>query len=67
MTTKREIDHKLLDRFLGYILDRYKTGKVGRESAVNRIAFLVAAVALPEGEGANPTKYMHAVLAGEYD
>ena len=55
MTTKREIDHKLLDRFLGYILDRYKTGKVGRESAVNRIAFLVAAVALPEGEGANPT------------
>ena len=37
------------------------------ETAVSKLAFLVAAVALPKGEGANPTKYMQAVLAGEHE
>jgi hypothetical protein len=33
----------------------------------NRIAFMVAAVALPNGEGADPGKYMQNVMTGEYD
>ena len=67
MTTKHTIDQKLLDKFLGYVLDRYKADDIDLTTAVNRIAFLVAAVALPEGEGANPASYMHNVMAGEYD
>ena len=68
-TTKRkahyEIDHRLLDEFLGYVLDRYKAGEMDRGLAASRIAFLVAAVALPEGERSDPTKYMQSVLSGE--
>ena len=62
-----EIDHKLLEKFLGRILDRYKAGEIDLTTAVNRIAFLVETVALPGGEGAAPAKYMQNVLAGEFD
>jgi hypothetical protein len=46
-----EIDHKLLDKFLGHVLDRYKAGDIDVTTAVNRIAFLVATVALPGAKG----------------
>jgi hypothetical protein len=62
-----EIDHKLLDKFLGHVLDRYNAGDIDRTTAVNTIAFLVATVALPGGEGAGPAKYMQNALAGEFD
>ena len=62
-----EIDHELLDKFLGHVLDRYKAGDIDLTTAVNGIAFLVATVALPGGEGASPAKYMQSVLAGEFD
>ena len=62
-----EIDHRLVDPFLGHILVSYKVDDMDLETAVSKIAFLVAAVALPEGERANPTKYMQAVLAGEHE
>jgi len=45
-----EIDHKLLDKFLGHVLDRYKAGDIDLTTAVNRIAFLVETVALPGGD-----------------
>ena len=68
-TIKRQahykIDHELLDEFLGHVLDRYKAGEMDRGLAVSRIAFLVAAVALPEGERSDPTKYMRSVLSSE--
>ena len=51
-----EIDHKLLDRFLGHVLDRYSAGDIDRTTAVNTIEFLVETVALPGGEGAGPAK-----------
>ena len=62
-----EIDHKLLDKFLAHVLDRYKAGDIDLATAVERIAFLVETVALPGGEGAGPAKYMQNVLAGEFD
>jgi len=62
-----EIDHKLLDRFLGHVLDRYSAGDIDRTTAVNTIEFLVETVALPGGEGAGPAKYMQNVLAREFD
>jgi hypothetical protein len=34
------------------------------ETAVSKLAFLVAAVALPKGEGANPTKYHAGRIGG---
>ena len=62
-----EIDHKLLQKFLGHVLDRYKAGDIDLKTAVNGIAFLVETVALPGGEGAAPARYMQNVLAGEFD
>ena len=62
-----EIDHKLLQKFLGHVLDRYKAGDIDLTTAVNGIAFLVETVALPGGEGAGPANYMQNVLAGEFD
>jgi hypothetical protein len=64
---RHTIDHKLLDKFLGHVLDRYKAGKINHRLAVNRIAFLVTTVALSEEEGSNPTHYMQSVLAGKLD
>jgi hypothetical protein len=62
-----EIDHELLDKFLGHVLDRYNAGDIDRTTAVKRIALLVETVALPGGEGAGPANYMQNVLAGEFD
>jgi hypothetical protein len=36
-------DHDLLDKFLGIILDRYKTGELDRYDAIDRIARIVEA------------------------
>jgi hypothetical protein len=49
MTTKHEIDHKQLDKFLGRVLSDYRTDVIDLSTAVNRIAHLVAAVALGKG------------------
>jgi hypothetical protein len=65
LTTKHGVDHKLLDRFLGDVLVCFKADLIDFETAVNRIAFLVAAVALPEGEGTDPTKYMRSFFPDE--
>jgi hypothetical protein len=62
-----EIDHELLNKFLGHVLDRYKAGDTDLATAVKRIAFLVGTVALPGGEGAAPAKYVQNVLAGDFD
>jgi hypothetical protein len=56
-------DHKLLDAFLAEVLDRYKSGKTDRDSAVGLIAHLVAAIDLPDG--ADHRAYMQTVVAGE--
>jgi hypothetical protein len=58
------IDHKLLDKFLGYVLDRHKDGEMSKSSAIGALAHLVAAMDLPEGEGSDPTHYMKAVITG---
>lgn len=59
------IDHRLLDKFLGYVLDKYKSGDVSQSSAIGTIAHLVGALDLPpESEPDNPTDYMNAVLNG---
>ena len=62
-----EIDHKLLQKFLGRVLDRYKAGDIELATAVKRIALLVETIALPGGEGAGPANYMQNMLAGEFD
>lgn len=63
-----KIDHKLLDKFLGHVLDRYKSGDVDRSRAIGAIAHLVAAVDLPEEAGpSDPSDYMNAVLDGDLD
>jgi hypothetical protein len=38
-----EIDHRLVDPFLGHILVSYKVDDMDLETAVSKIAFLVAA------------------------
>lgn len=56
-------DHGLLDKFLGAVLDRYKSGKIERLDAIGKIAHLVAAVDRPDGD--DHRAYMHAVIEDE--
>jgi hypothetical protein len=58
------LDHKLLEDFLGSVLDRYKAGTLSRASAIGIVDHLFAALEIPNW-GSNPTNYMKKVLASE--
>lgn len=58
-----ESDHILLDDFLGYVLDRYKNGTIRKTEAIGKIAHLVAAVTLPDGD--DWRGYMKAIIEDE--
>jgi hypothetical protein len=58
-----QIDNKLTDEFLGYVLDRYKDGTKGRNSAIGLIAHVLCMPNLPKDIPSNPNRYMRAVLA----
>jgi hypothetical protein len=59
-----EKDHELLNEFLGYVLDRHKTGEKERAVAIADIAHLIAAVDLGDA-GDDPKSYMNAILNEE--
>lgn len=58
-----ESDHILLDDFIGCVLDRYRDGTITKTEAIGKIAHLVAAVALPDGD--DWRGYMRAIIDDE--
>jgi hypothetical protein len=63
----RRVDMKLLEDFLGHILDRYRNGNIDRAVAIGEINHLVAALDPGSEKGDDPNAYMNAVLAGDED
>ncbi|TIQ99467.1 hypothetical protein [Mesorhizobium sp.] len=55
-------DYALLDKFLGFVLERYKAGERTKAEAIGDIAHLVAAVDKGVGIGDDPRAYMKAVV-----
>ena len=56
------IDHKLMDEFLGYVLDRYKDGTKGRNSAIGVIGHILYGMNLPAEYASDPNNHMRNVL-----
>jgi len=63
MTKLTSEDYKLLDVFLGIVLDRYKDGALPRGEAIGRLAHLVSALDQPDND--DPRAYMSAVVVDE--
>ncbi|PYE40458.1 hypothetical protein DFI02_11621 [Rhizobium sp. PP-F2F-G20b] len=56
-----EKDYNLLDLFLAYVLDAYKSGDKEKSQAIGDIAHLCAALDLGK-DGDDPRAYMTAVM-----
>jgi hypothetical protein len=54
-------DHKLLDMFLGHILDAHKKGEKDKLTAIGELAHLCAALDIGE-QGDDPRAFMLAVI-----
>ena len=64
----RRLNHKLLDKFVGHVLDRYRNGEKDRLWGISMIGHLAAALDLPADEGDDPNSFMKAILErGEDD
>lgn len=57
------VNQKLMDEFLGLVLDRYRDSKESRASAIGVIGHLIVALDLPEGEGDVPNSYMKGAMS----
>jgi hypothetical protein len=57
------IDGKLMDEFLGCVLDCYKDGTKSRPSAIGIIGHILYGMNLPRDVASDPNHYMRAVLA----
>jgi hypothetical protein len=53
--------YKLLERFIGVVLDRHVAGTTDRSRAIGQIAHIVAAIDRDDGD--NPQRYMDAVIS----
>jgi hypothetical protein len=60
-----KLDPKLLQDFLGFVLDQYKHGEISRTSAVGWIDHLFGALEAPPGTGSDPARYMRVILGRE--
>jgi hypothetical protein len=65
--TKWRIDPQELQKFLAYVLNAYKDGRLNEASAVGAIDHLIGGFDLPPGEASEPMNYMHNVMAGDLE
>ena len=57
------IDGKLMDEFLGCVLDRHKDGTNSRTHTIGIIGHLLYGMNLPKDIASEPNHYMRSVLA----
>lgn len=60
------VNPKLLNDFLGYVLDCHKSGNLSRTAAIGAIDHLIASLDLPGDVGSDPTNYMKNVMASGF-
>jgi hypothetical protein len=62
-----EADYKVVDQFVEYILDKYRSGLMSRTVAVGNISHVIIASNLDSKDAADPLRSMRAILAGDHE
>jgi hypothetical protein len=57
------VDFKLLDKFVGRVLDEYKSGRMTKSRAIGHLGHLIGGLGVPEDRRSDPNRFMTNALA----